>query len=168
MNRIEFSLEDFLPMQDGLRAIREFARSPRRAVQGVTFAFDRLIRDTFQKQTDPWGTKWPELAPATLAARKRAKNFRVSKLVATAELFRSLKRYVDNDNMGRVEIGTPNRPVLPHLFGNPDNRAWGGPPAPIPARPMLPMRPGGVIDMPAPWTAVVMREIVKNLPKEVK
>ncbi len=166
MTILKLELDSFVA-RTSLEKLKEFAKHPRRAVQAVTFTFDRLIRNTFGKQTDPWGKPWAELSPTTLSGRKRKGRNSIAKLVDTKVLFRSLQRKVDNANEGHVQIGTPDRPVLPHLFGNPTNRAWGGPIAPIPARPMLPIRPDGEVEVPIAWSAMINEEINKNLPPEM-
>jgi len=43
-----------------------------------------------------------------------------------------------------------------HQFGNPDNKAWGRGSAPIPARPMFPMRDEREAAFPADWLEEVM------------
>lgn len=164
---VNFEL-DTIVARSSLEKIKEFAKHPRRAIQAITFTADRLIRNTFGKQTDPWGTPWAELKESTLQGRKRKGRNSLAKLVDTKLLFRSLNRAVDSDNEGRIWIGREDRPVLPHLLGNPDNRAWGGPIAPIPARPMMPIRPDGHVEIPVKWATVMNDEINKNLPEEMK
>jgi phage gpG-like protein len=45
-------------------------------------------------------------------------------------------------------------------FGNPRNRMFGKAPAPIPARPMLPLRPSGRVDLPPRLLAEIKAELM--------
>ena len=49
-----------------------------------------------------------------------------------------------------------------HQFGNPNNKAWGRGRAPIPARPMFPIR-GGMGDAPPTWWEAVAAPIVEAI-----
>lgn len=143
-----------------LDKVRKYAHSPRKAVQASLFAFDRLIRNTFQKQTDPWGDPWVDLKDTTWAARRRRGITSKAKLIATAEMFRSLDRNVDSDNRGHISMGTDDRPVIPHLLGAQEIN--------LPARPMMPIKPPGVIDMPEDWKREVEGHLFESLEKEVR
>lgn len=159
-----FELDDIVA-QKILANVRNYAKHPRVAIQSIVFKIDRLVRETFAKQTDPWGTPWPVNSESTMTTRKRKSIKSKRALLATFVLFRSIDRAVDSDNEGHFTIGAPDRPVLPHLFGNPMNKAWGGPIAPIPARPMLPIREGGRVDVPTLWRTLIMQDIIANLPE---
>ncbi len=158
-----FQLDDIVARKI-LANVKRYAKSPRAAITAITFTVDRLVRETFAKQVDPWGTPWVPLKQSTLRQRKYKKIKSLAKLVATKELFRSFDRGVDSDNDGHFTLGTPTRPVLPHLFGNPMN-TWGGVPAPIPARPMLPIRPNGNVEISDYWRTRIMAEVIKTLPE---
>jgi hypothetical protein len=159
--KINVELDDLVGKQ-AMQELRMFAANPKVAVQGVLFAVDRKVRDTFQSQSDPWGRAWRPLKEATLEARKRKGGRaarRTSILVATTELFRSLKRYVGAGLSGYIHIGKDDRPVTPHQFGAPS--------VGIPARPIMPFKSPGSVDMPPEWMEAAYDEIEKNMPEEL-
>ena len=104
---------------DKLRDMRQFWTSVGMYVQRQT------IRERFNKEQSPEGTKWKPLAPSTIKHRKkRHKKGNMRILQDTGELRRSIAYEASNDS---VRIGSKLKYARTHQFGR-DN---------IPARPFL-------------------------------
>lgn len=135
------------------------------AMQAVAQALHANAMDAFRSETSPYGEKWAPLKESTLMLR--AKGFhlagpRISKtkkkrtLRQVARIVNNAKTLVDKGTLRKTIVpqSTPHRATLTvggpaaqyahvHQLGNPDNRIpnrQGGNPAPIPARPYLPVR----------------------------
>jgi phage virion morphogenesis protein len=113
--------------------------SPALAAVGEVLRED--VEQRFQSQTDPWGAAWAPHSPVTIALRAaRGRAGRI--LLDTRVLANSVFARVESARRVVVGIAAPYARV--HQFGNPANRLFGGPRAPIPPRPMLPLRNGRV------------------------
>lgn len=135
--------------------------APRAALMNAVIALDQDVRNTFRTETDPWGQPWPALSPATLRQRLRAGHTSTSMLNVTSKLFRSLKRGVETNLRAYVSIGegAEDRFAEVHQWGNPNNTMFGHP-APIPARPMFPVRTRDERgDLPAEWAKRMMQPL---------
>lgn len=126
------------------------------AMGQVALLLDQFVRNTFRSQSDPWGVPWPALSQVTLDERARRGSLNVQKLIdptlGPPIMFDTI-RHDSNDVAAWVVIGEglpdPRAPV--QQWGNPENRAWGGPIAPIPARAMVPSRMPDELDFPPVW-----------------
>lgn len=110
-------------------------------------ALRRLVYDTFQDQSDPWGRRWQAWAPATRQDRTRRQSSGAI-LRDTGALYRSINATADD---GGVSVDATSEYASYHQFGNPGHRAWGGKPSPLAQRAFLPVRAPGVADVPASW-----------------
>ena len=109
-----------------------------------------FVAQRFETQTDPWGAPWAAHSPVTvMIRRRRGTGASMRKLVERGTLMGSFAYEVRN-NGRRVVIfagGAAAPYAAVHQRGNPNNRIYGKAPAPIPARPILPLR-GEQPDMP--------------------
>lgn len=139
-----------------LNKIIQAAGDARAAFSSIAFTLEQRIALGFEDQRDPWGNPWAPLSDTTLNRRRDGGRDGVSILRDTGVMFGSLASSATAD---AVEISISGPQVLAQQFGNPANRFFNTPkgrPAPIPARPMLPIRPGGQADLPPDW----MQEVV--------
>lgn len=113
-------------------------------------AAEQLIRGTFRSSTDPWGRPWPPLSPITVAARRNRGSASTQPLVDQNVMYASLDSVVDGDSAVVSMAGRDRWPSV-QQFGNAGNRAWGRGSAPIPARPMFPIRNAQTADIPTAW-----------------
>lgn len=151
-----------------LKDVEDAARHQKMEMGKIARDLEKFVRNTFRDATDPWGVPWPELKPSTLAGRKR-EGLGVAPLIAHGDMFDSIKPGSD-ETTAWVEMGEglpdPRAPV--QQFGNPSNRAWGGPIAPIPARPMFPLRHPDEESFPQEWLDTVFNPIEGVLLRAVK
>lgn len=122
---------------------------------------EQRIRQTFRDAADPWGMPWAPLSDVTLKQRARRGNTRQSILLDRGYMYASLRRESNGDS-ATVSMGGPDTFPAVHQFGSPDNRAWGGAMAPIPARPMFPIRESGA-DLPQAWADEVIAPIAEAM-----
>lgn len=128
---------------------------PEAAMRQMSLTFADLVRNTFRKEQDPWGAPWPQHSPVTLEMRRRRGDASIQMLVARPgnpeSLFGSIKAQ-NTASSASVSLGgnEDNFPEV-HQFGNPSNRMFGGPLAPIPARPFLPIDQDGSTNVPRDW-----------------
>lgn len=120
----------------------------------------QLVHETFDAEKAPWGAKWRPLRRATLEWRKRKGYRRAPKLNASGWLRASI-----GTTSGRTgfDIHAAAGYSEYQQFGNPENEAWGKKLAPIPARPFLPIRRSGKVDMPDAWWDRVMQHYTEYL-----
>lgn len=123
------------------------------------------VEQRFQTQTDPWGAAWTPHSAVTIALRLReGKPGRI--LLKDRYLANSFSYRVERSPRPRVIISSGG-PAAPYAaaqqFGNPRNRMFGKAPAPIPARAMLPLRPGGRFDMPPRLLAEIRAELLEAI-----
>ena len=124
-----------------------------KAMRQVALAMRQEVYNAFRQRAAPDGTPWPPLSPLTIAARKRRGNKSIQPLVATGDMYRSIKE-ASTEADATVSIGD----------GLPDARAWynqfgtldaGGH---SPARAMLPVSRSGA-EPTAEWLARVTQPI---------
>lgn len=97
----------------------------------------QLTRERFRSETDPDGAPWVPHSPVTLQLRRRRGSPGVGKLIDTGKLFGSIRAEADEAE-ARVLVGGVGMFARVQNEGNPQNRMFGGPLAPIPARPFIP------------------------------
>lgn len=92
------------------------------------------IEQRFQTESDPWGAAWAALSPVTL--RIRAKRGRSGKILQVTRNLANSKFWRLSGQ--RLIIGIGATYGMFHQLGT----------SRMPARPMMPIRPGGRIDFP--------------------
>lgn len=122
------------------------------------------VRDEAQRalaaRVDPWGAAFAPLSPTTI------------KLYAETGFVEALPSRSQNIGVRRkgvrhfgIRVTGPRalqRVAFIQQFGNPNNRMFNNAePAPIPARPALPVRPSGAVDLP-PETERAIYEAVRQ------
>jgi hypothetical protein len=120
------------------------------------------VRDGFRNQADPWGDAWAPHSNVTVMGRIRRGSANRAILVDSGAMFSGIGG--DSDNAGfTVSITAPDSFPVVHQFGNPNNRAWGGPVAPIPPRAMLPIREDNSVDLPPDWWGDIVDPIAAQI-----
>lgn len=102
----------------------------------VADVLENLTLERFQRQDSPDGVPWAALSPVTLRKRQRRGITRTTILRETG-LLRSTVRATASEWTATLTVGGPGSWAAVHQRGNPSN-TFGGAPAPIPARPMIP------------------------------
>lgn len=111
---------------DGSRIFREVAE-----------VAEALTLERWQRQASPDGVPWAPLSPVTLR-RRQQRGITGTKILRETGLLRSTVRGTSSAPWSaEVTIGGPGSWAAVHQRGNPSN-TFGGSPAPIPARPMIP------------------------------
>ena len=118
-----------------------------------------FIDDTFLDQRDPWGNSWAPLKDSTLKLRRRKGYGGSDALVVSGTLQRSPEISVYKDSLTFTLDGL----AAIHQVGNPRNRMVGKWRAPIPARPMIPVRKGGAVELPDSWRQVAYENMIAML-----
>lgn len=113
----------------------------------VVHAITERVRLAFHDQADPWGEPWKPLSQVTLDKRRDAGRGGVSILRDTGQLLASLVGAV-TQGLADIRIGFADRPATIHQFGG---HAGRGHKVEIPARPSMPIRAEGRVDMPQSW-----------------
>lgn len=143
------------------------------------------VQQSFVQERDPWGAPWAPLSGVTVALRMKKLGIKLFKksrkgrrggltaramralpgqatgfkiLVSSRDLANSVTSRVEGRRV-RVSAGGPAaRYARAQQFGNPANRIFGKWPAPIPARPYMPIR-NGRVDLPAELRAEVVEMV---------
>lgn len=136
-----------------LQAIADEGKTLRPAMDSIGFALEQRIALCFEDQASPWGTPWAPLKPATLKRRRDEGRDGVSILRDLGLLLGSLSYQATAQGVD-VRIGAEDRPAAVHQFGS--SRG-------VPARPFLPIRPDGRLDLPPDWYAEVMDTLAAHL-----
>lgn len=148
MNFLSFTIEA-APVQATLTRIEKTSADLKPVVQSA-LRLEQLVRNTFRDQRSPWGFPWPALSDATIANRVRRGNFSKGPLLDTLKMYDSIQTAQSASDVFVSVDYAPSWPVV-HQFGNPNNHAWGGPLAPVPARPFFPLRDENTVDVPDEW-----------------
>jgi phage gpG-like protein len=120
------------------------------------------VMESFRAQSDPWGNPWRPHSATTLDLRRRgglfgAKRRRASfnsgaQILKDSGVLMGATVASSTPTGASVEVtGPAARYGRVQHFGNPNNRLpnkASGVRAPIPARPFLPLRPDGRVDLP--------------------
>lgn len=126
----------------GIDAWAEAFAAPDGALRAIGEVLLEDIEQRFQAETDPWGKAWAPLSDVTIALREKAgklgKKLQVDRLLANSKAYRVVDKTVT------VFLGGPAAAYARvHQFGNPRNKFFGKGRAPIPARPMMPVKKRG-------------------------
>jgi phage gpG-like protein len=127
---------------------------------------EQRVRQTFRDEADPWGTPWPPHSPVTLARREKRGNASIQKLIDTGAMFDSLHTEESGDGFDVVIGGADMWPGV-HQEGNPNNRMFGKALAPIPARPMFPIR-NDRVDLPGEWAQAILAPLEDLMAKAIE
>jgi len=164
MNLLSFTIES-VPVQATLTRIEKMSADMTPVAQGA-LKLEQLIRNTFRNESDPWGLPWPKLRSATIDNRRRRGNFGVKPLVDSEKMYDSIRT---SQSATEVYVSVDYAPSFPkvHQFGNPENHAWGGPLAPVPARPFFPLRDENTLDVPDAWLNEIYQPMNKALAQAI-
>lgn len=110
---------------------------PKEALDGIAQVLADDIAERFATNTDPWGNPWPPPSPVTIALRGGD----VEADGLPARIFHKVEGT-------KAIAGLQSAIARVRQFGAPNNRMYGGPSAPIPPRPMLPIRGSRKVDLP--------------------
>lgn len=136
---IDVSVSEDSGTGSGIVAWTEAIEDPRPALQSIGEIMRASVQDRWDSETDPWGASWQPRSITTIEIReKQGKD-------PFPSAFTAASRIVDDGKTARVGFGSP----MPRYIheGNPSNRVFGRGRGPRPARPVLPLRGGGV-DLP--------------------
>lgn len=146
-----------------LGRLQALVSNPSAPLRASAQTLRRLVIDTFQDQSDPWGRRWQRWAPSTRRARGNTSGGGI--LLRTFRMFRSVEAQATADGVS-VSVGTEYASY--HQFGNPQHRAWGGPISPLPQRAFLPLRAPGVADIPATWWTEILLPVELAISRAAK
>ena len=113
----------------------------------LAFSLTERVRLAFHDQADPWGSPWAPLSARTLLRRRDGGRAGASILRDTGQLLASLTSAM-TQGAADIRIGFADRPATIHQFGG---KAGRGRKVTIPARPMMPIRESGEVDLPPTW-----------------
>lgn len=146
-----------------LGRLRAAGQNLRPMLDALVFTLTERVRLSFHDQADPWGMPWVPLSDVTLARRRDEGRSGASILRDKGELLASLSG-VAHANAADIRLGFADRPATIHLFGG---KAGRGRKVTIPARPMMPIRPGGRVDMPPVWRDEVLGAMTAHLNRAI-
>lgn len=131
---------------------------PRAPITQAGQVLQRLVRDRFADQSDPWGRRWAPWAESTRRQRARQTS-NTGILTRTFALFRSIDYRVTADDS--VEVFTRGIDYASyHQFGVPNRR--------LPQRAFFPLRSEGVADIPARWWAEILAPVEAAIEREAR
>jgi phage virion morphogenesis protein len=141
-----------------LNELNKCAQDLQPAMEAIGGILETEVALGFRASRDPWGEAWAPLKSRTIARRRRrsAQPLVDTGLLRSSVTTHATKRYLD------VMIGRSDRPAGIHQFGGRAGRKLA---ANIPARPMLPIRAGGVIDLPPEWARAMEGVVRAHLTK---
>ena len=138
-----------------LTRLRDVVSSPARALSESAQTLRRLVIDTFQDQSDPWGRRWQQWAPSTRKSRRNTSGGGI--LLRTFAMFRSVEARSSSDGLN-VTVGADYASY--HQFGSPGTS--------LPQRAFLPLRAPGVADIPAGWWKEILFPVEQAIAKAAK
>lgn len=136
----------------------------------VARQFYQFVINTFRDQTDPWGVPWPAMSDTTKFNRQHRKDNptkSVQLLVDSRDMLNSVEPTNDATS-ATITVGAGLEYAAAQQFGNPANTAWGGPSAPIPPRPYMPLRTPDEAAFPQPWIDQIFLPIQNALDELVR
>lgn len=138
--RIDLTVRNATGPKGSLETWGEALREPKLALETIGAVLERHLADRFRTKTDSYGRAWAPLSPTTIALHGPDDG---SEDLATRAFMR-----VDMVRK-RVAAGMRSSVARARQRGAPNNRMFGGPAAPIPARGMLPLKGRRVVLPPA-------------------
>lgn len=155
MTAVTFTIDDAAVMATFAR-LQRATTDMKPAMDAIGFAMANLVRLRFNDGADPWGAPWAPLKPTTTARRRKGSS---KPLRDTGNLMASVQYEAGADGVS-INVGRADRPAAVHQFGNPNNRFFDRAPAPIPARPFLPIR-GGRVDLDGTEDSDVLLDVME-------
>jgi phage gpG-like protein len=129
---------------------------PRPQLEEIGEVLTTNLMERFTSNTDPWGNAWAPPSPVTIALRG-------------GDVERDLSdRIVARVEGTKVFVGLRSAVARIRQYGAPNNRMYGGPKAPIPPRPMLPIRSTRRVDLPRELLARIMETVRESLRKAAR
>lgn len=128
-----------------------FEDDPTKALMAVAEVVKEQAERSINTRTDPWGEAWVEATEAT----KEIERARRGQTLSLG------KTYVRRA-AGMVYVGIRRRFARSFHYGAPQNRIFGGPVKPIPARPIFPLRRGG-FDLPPELLSMIKRRFFEAM-----
>lgn len=128
-------------------------RMPTDAVERIGTVIEESVKASFEQRRDPWGTPWQPISPVTEALSRKLGGGTEATLAA-----KIFKRVTSAGK--RVVVGLASPAARVRQAGRPNNRIFGKASAPVPARPVLPLR-GRKVELPDDLNAR-MREALSS------
>lgn len=125
-----------------LRAMSERLRDMSPLTRAIAADLRTFIDDRFRTGTDPDGRPWRPLSQTTIDRRRRGRGRGSPQPLLDTGRLRGSITAVGTDRA--VVFGTNVVYAPTHQFGRSDNLMFGRTPAPIPARPFLPISDDGL------------------------
>lgn len=155
---IDLKVRQVAGAKGSLDAYGDAIRQPRQALEEIGKILRQNLTERFQSNTDPWGKPWAPPSPVTIALRG-------GEIDADNDL---VQRIVTRIEGTKVFIGLRSAVARVRQYGAPRNRMFGGPSAPIPPRPMLPVRETRRVDLPRDLLARIMAVVRDSLRKAAR
>jgi hypothetical protein len=130
-------------------------RMPDDAVERIGQIIERSVRDSFDTRRDPWGKPWEPISPVTRQLARKLGGGTEATLAAA--IFRRV-----TDRGKRVVVGLASQAARIRQSGRQNNMIFGRAPAPIPARPVLPLR-GAQVELPDDLRTRIMEALGKAI-----
>jgi phage gpG-like protein len=115
-------------------------RMPADAVERIGQVVEDSVKASFETRRDPWGAPWQPVSPVTEALSRKLGSGTEATLAA--KIFRRV-----TSAGKRVVVGLASPAARVRQSGRANNRIFGKAAAPIPARPVLPVR-GRKVELP--------------------
>ncbi|NVZ11454.1 phage virion morphogenesis protein [Allochromatium humboldtianum] len=111
-------------------------------MEDIARALRNHTEDAFQDERSPFGAPWADLSNVTKAIRAKSGHWPgpILQVTGSSGLAGSISSAAGAD---WASLGVGKEYAATHQFGRADNRFYGGPLAPIPARPFLPIDAAG-------------------------
>jgi phage gpG-like protein len=139
-----------------LSRVAKQARTLTPVLNSIGADWEGRAKLTFLEQRDPWGNSWTPLKDTTLKLRRQRGSSSTEILKDSGAMLRSVTKDVSGNTLTLSIDG----PAAIHQEGNPENRLFGNL-APIPARPIFPIK-NGAVDLPDAWEQGAL-QIVESL-----
>ncbi len=139
----DFTIEiDDRALRETLGRLLDRVRDASPAMEDIARALRNYTEDAFENERSPFGPAWDDLSDVTKAIRAKDGHWPgpILKVTGASGLVGSISSAAGAD---WASIGAGKVYAATHQFGRPDNRFYGGPLAPIPARPFLPIDAAG-------------------------
>ena len=132
--------------------------NPKPALDRIGALLRANLEERFRTNTDPWGGAWAPVSERTIAMRGGVREADDNLIERISVRIEGLK----------VRFGLRSAIARSRQFGVPNNRMFGRSPAPVPARPFLPIRPSRKIEFPPALLAQILETVRDSLRKAAK